>query len=227
MRTSRNLTFCAGILAFLSLGGSGCGKVERGPLVVKGEISQATFASPPTWVRAVRNEQVRAETPVGVDGTFLLRIRKGDGYRLEFLTDSGAPVLVFPRRAGTLEARFDVKATASLFNLGHIRFIGDPSATGYAFVTAGADLDEVECEDGIDAKTGGVCVDDDDDEGATECEADEEHEFEGEEHGQNGTAVSLDPGSSGVQIPDQAAVAEHNLPAVVGCDAEEEEEEED
>ena len=94
--------------------------------------------------------------------------------RLEFLSASGLPVLIFPRRSGALELSFDVRSAAAPFDLGAVRYVGSPAGLGHSFSSRITEPNaEIECEDGIDARTGAVCADDDNEE--NECN-DEENE---------------------------------------------------
>ncbi len=106
---------------------------------------------------------------------------------------------------------------------------------------------EYECEDGIDPATGAVCVDDEDDEGAV-CENNDENEGENA-NDQDGDDVNCEDGidpATGLEcdggpdantqdddgdgedgaLPAEAAAAEHNLPATVGCQDDNENEDE-
>ena len=207
-----------------------CSK-DSGIQPVSGKVALASFGDPVTSVRAQRPGAAAIVAPVGSDGSFRVDLPRGKNYRLEFVTASGAPRLIFPRRAGAVEWWFDVRGGGPRFDMGTVRYVGDPTATTLAFVQkavtstgtstggqTGKD-EEVECEDGKDAKTGAVCVDDDDDKEG-EC-----HDGKDGDDGEceNGKDVKTgqactddDEGDDHKTPPPAAAVADKNMPAAIG-----------
>ena len=109
--------------------------------------------------------------------------------------------------------------------------------------------DEVECEDGIDTATGALCVDDEEPTGMCGGEGDDEEGGDDAEGDagvdcQDGiaTGAECDGGPSANQNdgeeeeseegdenddPTDAAVADHNLPAAVGCEQNDEDDGDD
>jgi hypothetical protein len=227
-REARSVVAAATALALLAAGAA-C-EAAPGPHVVNGTVALSTFPEAVVAARAVRAGSTVVEARVGPDGSFSLTIPAGRGYRIDFVAGAGRPVLVFPRRAGEVDATFDVRGGGPAFDLGLVRYVGDPRARTWAFLTAGGgDADDLECEDGIDLESGAVCVDDDDDEGAGVCEDDDDEwgdddEVECEDGIDPATGAPCvdDDGDEAEDPPDEAAVADHNLPPAVGCDDDEE-----
>ena len=127
------------------------------------------------------------------------------------------------------------EARTNPFDLGMVRFVGDPTSRAYQQRPAGgvATADQA-CEDGVDATTGAVCVDDNDEGGAGTCEGDGGVDCQdgidpatGAEcdggpaaNPTDGTEVGGGDGDGETAddtLPGQAAVADHNLPAAIGC----------
>ena len=193
MRLKKVLRFVAMGSALLVLGAACNGAGTGTPaatgttgMALTGTVSQATFPAAVTTVKALVGTKTIAEAPIAADGTFALTLPKGTRYRLELAHGGGSTLLVFPRSAGTIGHTFDVLAAAGAFELGTVRFIGDPAGKSYHYLTSApanaaasnsaaeetdgaTDGDNVQCEDGIDPTTGAVCVDDDG--GDATCEA--------------------------------------------------------
>lgn len=191
---------------------------------VSGRLALDTFPATVTSVRAVRPDGTTVTSAVGADGSFSLALPAGRKYRLEFLTaSSDTPRLVFPRQAGMTDLTFDVGAGGQAFDMGIVRYIGNPRTVAVKFVTSGVstvvaklstDADsgagdkeenddggkDNECRHGKDP-AGAVCVDDDEDHGG-------KHQC----HGTHGSAGQDDDSDQ----PATAAVADKNLPAVIG-----------
>ncbi|HUT78089.1 MAG TPA: hypothetical protein VM285_10405 [Polyangia bacterium] len=171
----------------------GCDMPPTEPIqVISGIIAQDTFPSPVTTVRVVSAGNVVTEAAVGSQGGFVFALPVGKNYSIEFASGSHQPGLVFPRKAGGIDATFDIADSQAAFDMGAVRYIGDPSALGFKYVTdyneGEGDNDNVECEDGIDLATGLPCVDDDAEDEACEDEDDDdddECEQEGENEGEN------------------------------------------
>lgn len=208
--------------------------------VVSGQLSLSSFPANVTTVRAVQGGVVVVEQPVAADGRFSLALPPGSGYRIEFATDSSSPTLVFPRQAGTIDSSFTVAKGGAPFDLGMVHYIGDPATHNYAYGPGpSSDGDNSQCEDGIDPNTGDVCVDDNDDEGAS-CGNDtgDSETADGTDTGDSETADGTDTGdgeatdgtdtgdgetadgTDNADTPGDAAVADHNLPSSVGCGGE-------
>ena len=237
----RRIKWLCGIMAAVAVGG--CSSSPPGEQVVSGRAALTSFPTPVSDVQVVRGSQVVTRSAVGSDGSFSLTIPVGTGYELVFAGSNHVP-LVFPRSTGGIDRRFDIRAGGKAFDLGAVRYVGDPSAQTFAFNHVGstsqaltdpaaADDDNVECEDGIDANTGALCVDDDDEEGAGVCEGSEEADddnVECEDGIDPATGLECDGGpaaNSGAEdgevedeASSEAAVADHNLPAAMGCDEE-------
>ena len=158
----------------------GCGKGDAAeattgrhaaPLTITGQADAASFGAAVATVRATRAGAVVAQAAIGPDGRFTLAVPAGAGYTLDFIHPGGTVALVFPRKTGVIEHRFDVTGGGA-FDLGVVRHVGDPSVRAYHFSTALMSLseaDDLECEDGVDAATGAMCVDDDEEELAGLC----------------------------------------------------------
>jgi len=169
MKRFHTLGLATAALLTLSVGCQS-GKSEQ---VVSGTVALSSFPSAVTTVRVVDSAGTVAQAPVAADGSFSISIPRGTGYRLAFADGPTAPSLVFPRSQGRIDSRFDIASAGAPFNLGAVRYIGDATSTGFVYgptPSESGDTDDIECEDGIDANTGLVCVDDDDDEGAS-CES--------------------------------------------------------
>ena len=226
-----------GLVGFTALLALGCSSKQ----VISGQLALSSFPNPPTVVHLLKHGRVVSQAPVAADGTFALPMHKGKGLQVQFLGYRDYTGLVFPRSA-TINTTFAIHSGASSFDLGQVRFIGDTAAVQFVVFSASTDGDNVECEDGIDAATGAVCVDNDN-EGDT-CEEDDGEENDDEESGEtcggdavdcvdgidSATGAECDGGPSANQddgeedddaetddaVLSNAAVAEHNLPASIG-----------
>lgn len=230
-------------IAFTFAALAACSASSPGEQTIKGQTALSTFPAALTEVQALRGATVVSHAPVASDGTFSLSLAPGNGYQIQFLRADGQVAMVFPRSAGSVDSRFDIRAVEKPFNLGKVRYIGDPATQTYAFNTVGstssaltssnADTDDVQCEDGIDPTTGAVCVDDEDDEGAGACEEDGDADNVNCEDGidpatglecDGGPTANADDGTEDSAeddgaTPSEAAVPDHNLPAAMGCAA--------
>jgi hypothetical protein len=163
------------------------------PQMINGVVSQGTFPAPVTSVRVVSTAKVVYEAQVDVHGAFSLIVPTGTAYEIELLSGSDSAGLVFPRAAGGIDAAFDVAASQAPFDVGAVRYIGDPSALGFKYVQSQVDgetdTDNVECEDGIDPATGEVCVDDQEEDNA--CD-DGDHHGDGDGDGDGDTDADGD-----------------------------------
>ncbi len=146
---------------------------RTGQLALSGTVDSASFGGSVDAVRALQGGKVVAETTLKSDGSFAMTVPQGNGYHIDFTYSGKSAGLIFPRQAGSVEHLFNVTGDGT-FDLGAVRHIGDPSAQNFQFRTATAALESadaegenVECEDGIDATTGAVCVDDDNED--TQC----------------------------------------------------------
>ncbi len=193
---------------------------------ISGKLALDTFDGPVATVRASRLGANSIVAPVAADGSFALTLPRGKHYRLEFVGPSGAPRLVYPRHAGSIDSWFDVRGGGRRFDLGMVRYIGDPKDMPIAFTRVEVSSD-VDCENGRDKKTGAVCVDDDNDENES-CGDDDDGDNDDVEC-ENGkdakTGLACEDGGSSSSSPTivAVAVADHNVPAVIGgCDDENE-----
>lgn len=206
---------------------------------VSGRVDQAGFPSAVSAVRVVRGSTTVAESPVAADGAFSLAIPTGAGYRIE-LVSAEQPGLVFPRSTGVIEAAFTVKGSAAPFDLGTVRFIGVASTHVFRQDPAGAadgsDTADGECENGVDTTTGAICVDDAEEEGdqcgesgadcvdgidsATGAECDGgpgANQNDGGDGADTADTSDGDGETADDALPAESAVADHNLPATIGC----------
>lgn len=217
-----------------------CGAPTPGTQTVSGTAALETFPTPPNSVRAVSSSVV-IEVPLLADGAFSLDLPTGQKYKIEFTGASSPSSLVMPRNTGTVDSVFLVRASSAPFDLGTVRYIGDPSSATFHFTTRAADTsgdsdtDQYECEDGVDPNTGEVCVDDNDEQGAGECASETDSDTDQTEcedgidpvtglECDGGPAANKQDGNegnaeedSGAEKVSDAAVADHNLPPSVGC----------
>ena len=229
---------CLPLLGALAAGCSSSGDGQ----VVKGQLALSSFPAGVDNVRVMQGSTLTSEAIPTSDGAFELTIPAGKGYSLELRKGDALVGLVFPRASGSVEHSFAVAGGGSPFDLGNVRYVGDISTKSFSFGEKAGDGDG-ECENGIDAETGAVCVDDDHENEA--CDDGEENEDE--EGGvdcvdgiDSATGAECDGGPSANQDdgeedddaetdddgPAEAAVADHNLPASLGCGEEEEDGEE-
>jgi len=219
-----------GLLALCTMAGCGSsGKTPDPTRELRGKAALSTFPATPKEILVVGDGGEVARAALKDDGSFALTIPKGRGYQLVFTNETGVG-LVFPRSSGSLQSRFDVLGAGPAFELGAVRYIGDPTAQSYSFYsTSSSGQADGECEDGVDPM-GAVCVDDDDEEGAS-CEAENDGgvdcvdgvdpatglECDGgpDANADSGEAETVEPA-----LPSEAAVAEHNLPSALGCASE-------
>ncbi len=223
-----------------------CGAPGTGVQVFSGVAALQTFPDPPTAVRAVSSGKLISETPIAADGSFSLSLQPGLKYRIEFTGGAVSPVLVMPRSSGRVDTLISVRGSTAPFNLGTVRYIGDPSTAAFHYTTRSAgdsadgDAVQNECENGVDPNTGAVCVDDNDEQGAGECGAEEDaagsdadtDQVECQDGIDPATGLECDGGpaansqdSEGEKAQEdaesestsEAAVADHNPPATVGC----------
>lgn len=207
------------------------------PQTISGRVDASTFPSTVTRAQVLRGGQIVTESPIAADGSFILTVPAGSRYLIVFAGPAGQPGLVFPRSAGSLDVSFDVRGGSTPFDLGTVRYVGDPTQQTYAYRSPAASDGDVECEDGVDPNTGAVCVDDDDDEGAGSgsCESGDGDDVNCEDGIDPATGAECDGGPAANQddgteadagesaedeVPGDAAVADHNLPSSIGCDSE-------
>lgn len=200
----------------------------QAPQVVTGQVALTSFPFAVDTVSAIRAGRTVIAAPIGADGRFSLAIPAGSAYRLEFAATGGRVGLVFPRAVGTIETSFDVRGHQAAFDMGAVRFVGDPATHTYKTLAAPGGTGDGECEDGVDTTTGAVCVDDN--ENAGSCEA-----SDGGVDCQDGidtaTGLACDGGPAANQdngteadgedptddAPSEGAVADKNLPSAIGC----------
>jgi hypothetical protein len=196
--------------------------------VISGVVAQDTFPSPVTEVRVVSGTTVVNEAQVDVNNAFTLIVPPGKGYQIEFLSSTNGAGLVFPRSAGSVETKFDVAASQSPFDMGAVRYIGDPSARNFLFANLQDENGDAECgqEGEFEGENEDVCVDDDaeneacedddDDDGECEQEGENEGENEGCDDDGDDDDGEVEDDDDGV-LPSEAAVADKNLPSSLGC----------
>ena len=204
------------------------------PQAISGVVSQDTFPAPVTTVRVVSGTAVVNEAQVDANNAFTLIVPPGKGYQIEFVSSASGAGLVFPRAAGGVEVKFDVKASQSPFDMGAVRYIGDPASGSFQFASDQDQDGDVECEQEgeNEGENEGVCVDDD-----AENEACEDDEEDGDDEGDTddiecedgvdpNTGLPCEDDDDGEvedgedEMPSDAAVAERNLPSSVGCEDE-------
>ena len=219
----------------LALGMSACSSAPSAQ-AVRGTAALTSFPSTPTEVQVHRAGVVVASAAIDADGSFEVAVPPGTGYRIALVNADRAVALVYPRAQGNIELSFDVRSGANAFDLGSVRYTNDLNTRTFAFSLTGEP--DGECEDGIDAETGAVCVDDD--EGPDACDDDAETDDDGVDcvdgidsatgdECDGGPAANA-PGDDGEvddnaetddDVPGEGAIADHNLPYVFGCDSEE------
>jgi hypothetical protein len=209
----------------------GCAKDKVQP--ISGRVALQTFDGTVTAVRVMRPGAAPLVGRVNLDGTFEVKVPRGRHYHLEFTGPSGEPYLVFPRAAAPLGWTFDVRGRGAPFDVGTVRYLGDPLGKTYTFVTrqnqalssADGTVEDDECEEGKNVKTGATCVDDDDDDkGKDECDDDDGPDAD---DCVNGTVPKTGAPCTPPSPPGMAAVADHNLPPVMGtCEDDDEDDEE-
>jgi hypothetical protein len=180
---------------------------KSGVQPISGQVSLASFPGAVTKVRASRAGAAAIEAPVGADGTFLLPLTAGRGYRIDFPIDGASASLVFPRKTGSTDYRFDVRGGGARFDMGMVRYMGPADQlTTVVFRHSAAQTTtpppadpgpDVDCENGHDKKTGAVCADDDQQDQGDSC---------GDEGGPGDTTAP----------PATVAVADQNVPPAVG-----------
>ena len=170
MRLTRNLAV-VGLMVVL---GSACSSQAPAPQILTGKVAVAGFPATVNAVRVTQAGTALVEAPLAADGSFAVTIPAGKAYRMEFVHAAGQAGLVAPRQSGVIGATFDVRGGRAPFDLGMVRYIGDPRAQSYTYRSTPAadatDGDNVQCEDGIDPTTGAVCVDDNSQDGEV-CQA--------------------------------------------------------
>lgn len=201
------------ILFALGFVAVGCSS-PAGSQTISGRVAQSTFASPVDTVTVVKGGTGVLEAPVAADGSFTVIVPAGSGYRIELSSAATRAGLVSPRSSGAIDVTFAVRGSGAPFDLGMVRYVGDPAGTIFKQTGGTGGDGDGECEDGIDPATHAVCVDDDEEDGGS-CSADE-GDGDGEEadDGEDGT----DDGETDDDGPAVAAVADHNLPSAIGCD---------
>ncbi|GEM_PF-1651798 len=231
---SLRLVVAVGIISILLV--AGCSGTPPREQAIKGQAALTTFPVAPSQVQALMGDKVIAKADIATDGTFTLLLAPGNSYRLEFLNVDGRVAMVFPRPTGKIDTSFDIRGVTKPFDLGKVRYVGDPSAKTYIFNSTSSslsestskdtDTDKVEenCEDGIDPKTGAICVNNQDDKESAdndtvECENGIDPATGSECEG--GPAANPDDGTKEDATKDDgalpsmaAAVPTNNIPAV-------------
>jgi hypothetical protein len=212
------------LVAAIGLVTIGCG-ASPGSQTVSGRVAQQTFASPVDQVSVIKAGASVVAAPVAPDGAFTIVIPPGSGYRIELSSAATRAGLVSPRSTGTLDATFAIRGKAAPFDLGTVRYIGNPTTTIFKQTGGGTGDGDGECEDGIDPTTNAVCVDDNEEEGGS-CQGDDGETNDDVEDGTPDGETDDDGIEDGTPdgeteddgAPADAAVADHNLPNALGCD---------
>ena len=115
---------------------------------ISGRVTQGSFPEPVTQVHAIGAHQVIV-ADVLADDSFLLSLPAGDRYRIEMVSATRDPDLVFPRASGVDMSIF-IAATSVLFDLGNVRYI----AADEGGVAADSAVPDHSPEDGDDGEGG-------------------------------------------------------------------------
>ncbi len=196
-------------IASLALALFGCGDNVVGQTVA-GRVDHGTFGSVVDEVKVLQHGVTVNEAPVTADGTFSVYVPAGTKMALHFGTTVEQLALVAPRSTGTVDLTFSVVGGGT-FDLGMIRRFDQPLTRAYKHGPAG-ETASGECENGMDA-SGAVCVEDDEQQSCDGENDDGDHQDEGD----NGDAESDDDGPM-TSASVAGAVAEHTVPATMGCD---------
>lgn len=199
---------------------------------VSGALSVASFPAAPTAIHAVDETGASAEARVDSAGRFQLALAKGHTYRFTVALASSSEPIVFPRASNRLDMTVRISAGSATIDLGSIRHFDAAPASGFKVKSSSAttssnenedDEADGECVDGKDAKSGAVCVDDDDKHGCGENGHDD-HGGDGEcENGKDAKtgAACTDEDDADDDAADPTkpmAVPEHNAPdEVASC----------
>ena len=95
--------------------------------VVRGRVDVSTFPAAATRIELSQAGIIVQSVALAIDGTFLLEVPFGQNYSLHVTGDDSRVTLVFPRSSGDLDTTFDVLAGGSDFEMGAIRYVGDPT----------------------------------------------------------------------------------------------------
>ncbi|HEY3354275.1 MAG TPA: hypothetical protein VGQ83_13565 [Polyangia bacterium] len=247
-----------GFIAVVMVVFGACSSRAPAPQILTGQLALAGFPGTVTGVRVLQASQVVVAAPIGATGSFAVAVPAGQAYRLEFVYATGQAGLVAPHQSGVIGAKFDVRGGRAPFDLGMVRYIGDPHTQTYSYrslppADQGGGAGE-QCEDGIDPTTGAVCVDDNSQDGEM-CQAGDGDNVDCQDGIDPKTGAFCDGGpaanptgggdsagdavadgdnvqcENGVDpatgaacvdddaedVPAEAAVADHNLPATLGC----------
>lgn len=235
-----------GLVAPLLLVVAACGRGES-VRTVSGQLETGTFPGGVTTVSATRAGHAPIASRVAADGSFRLELPKGSGYRIALQSEAGKALLVSPRPDGTFTSSFNVHG-GGVSDVGHVRYVGNPTLHTYSFKAPAPAPVTSECEDGVDA-TGAVCVDDNSEQTGScaadgdnvECEngvdpngqpCDDGADSTSEKAGSttsDGDGLQCENGVDAVtgvacaedhDSPTESAVADENLGADLGCEQE-------
>ncbi len=188
MSARRNLRLGVLLTGVSVLGATACGADEpvAPTQTLQGAIGTG-WQTTPTEVRAV-GRTATFSSAVDAAGRFSLDLVGHETYAFEFLASDGSVIpMVMARAGGVASLKLRVQGGAPAFDMGPVHRVA-PFISGDMPVrlmsTLGApalgtvDGDDIECEDGVDAKTGLPCVDDDDESQVCENEEDDDEEEE-------------------------------------------------
>jgi hypothetical protein len=192
------------------------------PQVMTGKVALSTFPATPTAIRAIRGGETVTEAPLAADGRFRISLPAHARYHLEVVTPGAHPIVAFPRQAGGLETGFRVARGGRPFGLGTVRYVGDPARQTYIFQAAATTTAAENCEDGRDASTQAVCVNDEGEgeqnqEGVDEAEGADNQCGLDEAEGANNQGGADEMGGENI-VTNEAAVGDFNVPPSLGCD---------
>jgi hypothetical protein len=194
------------LVALLELGGC-YQSTPSHEMTLMGRVDRATFPYDVSRVQLRDGAGDVSSVTIGDDATFRLTLAEGTRVRLAFEAPTGAhATLVYPRREGRLESWLDVQHAGGWFDLGRVRYLGDPADVDLSAVFGEADTESNGC--------GG---DDEGDDG--EWDDHEGDDQDGECVDAAGTACSGTDdgdGTDGWDAEDDfegdAAIAEHDVP---------------
>lgn len=111
-------------LVFFSLAACGTDPDQT----VTGTVAQGSFLETVTQVRAVGSENTIV-TAVDADGSFELTLPAGDRYRIELVSATRSPDLVFPRASGEVATSFAIESSVGSLDLGGVHYVKDGDGT--------------------------------------------------------------------------------------------------
>jgi hypothetical protein len=176
----------------------GCAKEPTGETstsVVSGTLALKTFPTEPSVIAASNEKGATISTAPDAGGAFRLALEKGHTYELSVLFPNGSEPVVFPRASGSLDQTFKVSSGAAIVDMGTIRHLDAAPQGGFSVksATSTSSAGDGECENGVDAKTGAACVDD---QGKMSCETANEKGQDNQADGECTNGVDTKTGSA-------------------------------